>query len=155
MTSGSSPPCNLKILSLRETQFVSRGDNLFIAVGTSLNHPEIWIFPCGKRAVSFQSSSRSCRGAWKGARDARARVARRASSVCSRWYRCAQPPAIYGFFPAGKGVGSWQISDFSHQRAARSCRGAWKGARDAGMCASHVRKIKEGASESMNPLFIG
>ncbi len=41
-----------------------------------------------------------------------------------RGYRCAQPPAIYGFFPAGKGVGSWQISDFSHQRAARSCRGA-------------------------------
>jgi len=52
-------------------------------------------------------------------------------------------------------VGRFQISDFSHQRAARSCRGAWKGARDARMCASHVRKIKEGASESMNPLFIG
>ena len=113
MTSGSSPPCNLKILSLRETQFVSRGDNLFIAVGTSLNHPEIWIFPCGKRAVSFQSSSRSCRGVREGARDARARVARRASSVCSRWYRCAQPPGYLWIFPCGKR--NWQLADFRFQ----------------------------------------
>ena len=137
------PPCNLKILSLRETQFVSRRDKIFIAVVTSLNRPEIWIFPCGKEwsvfscqisdfrkdtkgqkikrdigVVSFQSLSRSCRGAWEGARDARAGVARRASSVCSRGLSAAIPPAIYGFFPAGKGVGRFQISVIRGRRVA-------------------------------------
>ena len=187
------PPCNLKILSLRETQSVSRRDNLFIAVVTSLNRPEIWIFSLRKRVVSFQSSDFRFQISERIQRDRRSkeilelsvfnryRVAVGAPGrapvmrgrvfpegnhqsrsvmippetsalwLAFRGYRCAQPPAIYGFFPAGKGVGSWQISDFSHQRAARSCRGA----RDARKLARHGRKIKEGASESMHPLFIG
>ena len=184
------PPCNLKILSLRETQFVSRRDNLFIAVVTSLNCPEIWIFSLRKRVVSFQLSDFRFQKGYKGTEEQeilelsdfnRYRVAVGAPGrapvmrgrvfpegnhqsrsvmippetsalwLAFRWLSAAIPPAIYGFFPAGKGVGSWQISDFSHQRAARSCRGA----RDARKRASHVRKIKEGASESMHPLFIG
>ena len=59
-------PCNLKILSLRETQFVSRRDNLFIIVGTSLNCPEIWIFSLRKRVVSFQSSDFRFQKGYKG-----------------------------------------------------------------------------------------
>ena len=146
------PPCNLKILSLRETQFVSRRDNLFIAVGTSLNRPEIWIFPCGKEwsvfscqisdfrkdtkgqkikrdigVVSFQSSARSCRGAWEGARDARAGVARRESSIALRddssgniralarfpGVSLRSTPGYLWIFPFGKR--SWKLADFRFQ----------------------------------------
>ena len=52
-----------------------------------------------------------------------------------RGYRCAQPPAKFGFFPAGKELseGSCQFSVFRFQMSARSCRGVWKDARDAGV----------------------
>ncbi len=46
-----------------------------------------------------------------------------------RGYRGAQPPAKFGFFPAGKELSedSCQFSVFRFQMSARSGRGAWKG----------------------------
>lgn len=150
------PPCNLKILSLRETQFVSRRDNLFIIVGTSLNCPEIWIFSLRKRVVSFQLSDFRFQISERIQRDRRSKEILE-WSVFSYRHLPRVVVGAPGRAPVMRGRGlpfgkrSWKLADFRFQLSSRSCRGA----SDARKRASHVRKIKEGASESMHPLFIG
>ena len=73
-----------------------------------------------------------------------------------RGYRCAQPPAKFGFFPAGKELSedSCQFSVFRFQMSARSGRGAWKGARMARevmLPAGHHLNLAGALSEAKPP----
>ena len=69
------------------------------------------------RKISRRAPSRSCRGAWKGDRDA------------------SGMPAVVPAVPM------LLMSKISRRAPSRSCRGAWKGDRDASGMAAEVRAV--------------